>query len=39
VGGLLGRKKINFSQAFVGQAVGIKGVHDDIWLVNYLYGV
>ena len=30
----LGRKKINFSQVFAGQAVGIKEVHDDIWLVN-----
>ncbi len=29
----LGRKKINFSTVFAGQAVGIKEVHDDIWLV------
>jgi hypothetical protein len=28
----LGRKKINFSTVFAGQAVGIKEVHDDIWL-------
>ena len=26
----LGNKKINFSQVFAGQAVGIKEVHDDI---------
>ena len=26
----LGKKKINFSQVFAGQAVGIKEVHDDI---------
>ena len=26
----LGNKKINFSQLFAGQAVGIKEVHDDI---------
>ena len=32
----LGRKKINFSQAFAGQAVGIKEVHDDIWLVSFM---
>jgi putative transposase len=32
----LGRKKINFSQVFAGQAVGIKEVHDDIWLVSFL---
>jgi putative transposase len=30
----LGNKKINFSQVFAGQAVGIKEVHDDIWLVS-----
>jgi hypothetical protein len=30
----LGKKKINFSQVFAGQAVGIKEVHDDIWLVS-----
>jgi hypothetical protein len=27
----LGRKKINFSTVFAGQAVSIKEVHDDIW--------
>jgi len=32
----LGRKKINFSQVFAGQAVGIKEVHDDIWLVSFM---
>src|SRR5947208_14580827 len=33
----LGKKKINFSQVFAGQAVGIKEVHDDIWLVSFMY--
>ncbi len=32
----LGRKKINFSTVFAGQAVGIKEVHDDIWLVSFM---
>jgi len=32
----LGREKINFSQVFAGQAVGIKEVHDDIWLVSFM---
>jgi putative transposase len=32
----LGNKKINFSQVFAGQAVGIKQVHDDIWLVSFM---
>jgi putative transposase len=32
----MGRKKINFSQVFTGQAVGIKEVHDDIWLVRFM---
>jgi putative transposase len=32
----LGAKKINFSQVFAGQAVGIKEVHDDIWLVSFM---
>ena len=31
----LGTKKINFSQVFAGQAVGIKEMHDDIWLVRF----
>jgi putative transposase len=31
----LGRKKINFGQVFAGRAVGIKAVHDDIWLVSF----
>ncbi len=31
----LGRKKINFSTVFAGQAVGIKEVQDDIWLVSF----
>ena len=30
----LGNKKVNFSQVFAGQAVGIKEEHDDIWLVS-----
>ena len=32
----LGKKKINFSQVFAGQAVSIKEVHDDIWLVSFM---
>ena len=32
----LGAKKINFSQVFAGQAVGIKEIHDDIWLVSFM---
>ena len=32
----LGRKKINFSTVFAGQAVGLKEVHDDIWLVSFM---
>ena len=32
----LGRKKINFSTVFAGQAVGIKEVHDDIWLFSFM---
>jgi putative transposase len=32
----LGRKKINFSTVFAGQAVGIKEVHDGIWLVSFM---
>src|SRR5262245_53581662 len=32
----LGNKKINFSQVFAGQAVGIKEVHDDIWRVSFM---
>jgi hypothetical protein len=33
---VLGHKKINFSTVFAGQAVGIKEVHDDIWLVRFM---
>ena len=29
-------RKINSSQVFAGQAVGIKQVHDDIWLVSFM---
>src|SRR5215469_9270352 len=32
----LGSMKINLSQVFAGQAVGIKEVHDDIWLVSFM---
>jgi len=32
----LGNKQINFSQVFAGQAVGIKEIHDDIWLVSFM---
>jgi hypothetical protein len=32
----LGSKKINLSTVFAGQAVGIKEVHDDIWLVSFM---
>ncbi len=32
----LGNKKINFSQVFARQAVGIKEIHDDIWLVSFM---
>ena len=32
----LGRKKINLSQVFAGQAVGSKEVQDDIWLVSFM---
>ena len=32
----LGKKKINFSTVFAGQAVGIKKVRDDIWLVSFM---
>ena len=34
VASVLGRKKINFSTVFAGQAVGIKEVHNDIWLAS-----
>jgi putative transposase len=32
----LGRKRISFSTVFAAQAVGIKEVHDDIWLVSFM---
>jgi hypothetical protein len=32
----VGHKKINFSQVFAGQAVGIKEVHDGIWRVTFM---
>ena len=31
-----GNKKINFSQVYASQAVGIKEVHDEIWLVSFM---
>jgi hypothetical protein len=33
---LSSKKKSKFSQVFAGQAVGIKEVHDDIWLVSFV---
>jgi hypothetical protein len=32
----LGKKKINFSTVFAGQAIGIKEVQGDIWLVSFM---
>src|SRR5215468_1274827 len=32
----LGKKKINFSTVFAGQAVGIKETEDGIWLVSFM---
>ncbi len=32
----LGKKKINFRTVFAGQAVGIREVHDDIWLLSFM---
>jgi hypothetical protein len=32
----LGTKKINFRTVFAGQAVGIKEVQDEIWLVSFM---
>jgi hypothetical protein len=32
----LGRKRINFSTVFAGEAVGVKEVHDDIWLASFM---
>lgn len=32
----LANQKINFSTVFAGRAVGIKEVHDDIWLVSFM---
>src|SRR5207245_3221718 len=32
----LGRKIVNFSTVFAAQAVAIKEVHDDIWLVSFM---
>src|SRR5579883_2134799 len=36
----LGRKKMNFSTVFAGHTVGLKEVHDDIWVVSFMdYGL
>ena len=35
-GRILGKEKINFSKVFAGQAIGIREVHDDIWLVSFM---
>jgi putative transposase len=32
----LGHKKISFSTVFIGQAVGIQEVHDNIWLASFM---
>jgi putative transposase len=32
----LGHNKINFGTVSAGQTVGIKEVHDDIWLVSFM---
>jgi putative transposase len=32
----MGKKKINISTVFSGQALGIKEVHDDVWLVSFM---
>jgi len=32
----IGRRKINLSQVFAGQLVGIREVDDQIWLVSFL---
>src|SRR5437870_11358214 len=32
----LGRKKINLSTVFAGQAVGIQQLHDDSWLLGFM---
>jgi putative transposase len=33
---LPGQQKIKLNQVFAGQAVGIKDVHDDIWLMSIM---
>jgi putative transposase len=33
----LGKRKINLSQSFAGQNVGIKEVNDRIWLVTFMH--
>jgi len=34
---ILGRRKINLSQVFAGQKVGIKEVSEKIWLVTFMH--
>jgi len=36
IDGAMGRRKINLSQVFAGQTVGIREVENDIWLVSFL---
>ena len=33
---LSGQQKYRFSQVFAGQALGIKEIHEDIWLVIFM---
>ena len=32
----MGRRKINLSQVFAGQLVGLREVEDQVWLVSFL---
>ena len=32
----LGKKQINFSAVFAGQAVGLKEAHNDVWRVSFM---
>lgn len=32
----MGKHKINFSQAFAGQKVGVKQIEEKIWLVSFV---
>lgn len=33
----MGRKKINLSQVFAGQKIGVTQTDDDIWLVTFMH--